>query len=512
MVRAVVAPPAVALRARLERLGGLSERARTWWTLGACFVVVLLLRAPYFGVPLGRDEGGLSYIARHWDGSSLYGDYWVDRPPLLLALFMLGGDRGVRVLGALAAIALIVLVALVARAVAGPQAARIAGLLAALLAGSQAIGAVYTPGELLAAVPSTLSVLCLVLAHRTRRTGYVVAAGAAAVGAVLVKQSFLDAGFAGVVFVAASAIADRDVRLRWPAAYAIGGAIPLVLALLWLAVAGVSIDYFTYTLFGFRLDLLHTLSDSNLPLRERFKQLEEPSWDSGLTLVLIGAALGLVTLYRDRVLLVTLTAWLAAATVGVLGGGSYFNHYLIELVPVSCVIAGAALARTPWPVVVAAVGVVAYLALGSAKEGVDYVNKQTPHRRELAVGRYIKDHARPGDTQYVMYARANVPYYARLRHPYPYLWSLMVRVRPRARAQLIRLLGSSDRPTWLVPWHTPERWGLDPDGELGRTIRRGYRPAATVCDVPIYVRNDRPGPPGVEVGACPAHVAWKSLG
>ena len=56
---------------------------------------------------------------------------------------------------------------------------RIAGLLAALLAGSVSIGAVYTPGELLAAVPSTLSVLCLVLAHRSRQTRFVVAAGAA---------------------------------------------------------------------------------------------------------------------------------------------------------------------------------------------------------------------------------------------------------------------------------------------------------------------------------------------
>lgn len=102
MARAVPAPPAVALRARLKRRGVVSERARTWWTLGGCFLIVLLLRAPYLAVPLGRDEGGLAFLARHWDGGSLYGAYWVDRPPLLLALFklaVLGGDRGVRVLG-----------------------------------------------------------------------------------------------------------------------------------------------------------------------------------------------------------------------------------------------------------------------------------------------------------------------------------------------------------------------------------------------------------------------------
>ena len=55
---------------------------------------------------------------------SLYGDYWVDRPPLLLALFklaVLGGDDGVRALGALAAVALVIAVTLLARAVAGPR-------------------------------------------------------------------------------------------------------------------------------------------------------------------------------------------------------------------------------------------------------------------------------------------------------------------------------------------------------------------------------------------------------
>jgi Dolichyl-phosphate-mannose-protein mannosyltransferase len=515
MVHAAVAPQAVALRARLKRLVVVSERARTWWTLGGCCLIVLLLRAPYLAVPLGRDEGGLAFLARHWEGGSLYGAYWVDRPPLLIGLFkvaVLGGDRGVRVLGALAALALVLLIALLARAVAGSQAARIAGLLAALLAGSVSIGAVYTPGELLAAVPSTLSVLCLVLAHRSRQSRFVVAAGVAAMSAVLVKQSFLDAGFAGVAFVAASAASDRDVRLRWPAAYVAGATIPLGVVLVWLAVAGRSVSFFTYTLFGFRLDLLHTLADSNNPLRERLRQLEEPAWDSGLTVVLIGAVVGLLTLIRDRVLLVTFGAWLAAATVGVLGGGSYFNHYLIELVAVGCVAASLVIARAPMPIGVAALGVVAYLALTAANEGVKYIDLKTPHRRELAVGRYIRDHARAGDTQYVMYARPNVVYYARLRQPYPYLWSLMVRVRPGARTQLLRLLGSSRRPTWLVRWHHPSSWELDPDHSVARAIQRGYRRAAVVCNIPIYVRNDRPRPPGVAVGACPTHVAWTSLG
>ena len=506
MVRAAVVPSSVAWRAGLRRLIAVFERQGAWWTLGGCLLLALLLRLPYLSVPLGRDEGGLAFIARQWEGGSLYGDYWVDRPPLLLGLFkiaVLGGDDGVRVLGALAAVVLVVVITLLARAVAGPRAGIIAGLLAAMMTGSVSIGAVYTHGELLAAVPSTLSVLCLVLAHRSRRHRYVFAAGALAVGAVLVKQSFLDAGFAGAVFVAASAASDRAVRLRWPIAYAAGAAIPLLVVLVWLAAAQLSLDYFIYTLFRFRLDLVQTLAGSNVPLHVRLKRLGEPAWDSGLVLVLAGAVVGLLHLRGDRVLLATFGAWLAAAVVGVLGGGSYFHHYLIELVPVSCVAASAVLARAPMPIGVAALGAVAALALSAANEGVEYLNDRTPHRRELALGRYVREHAQPGDTQYVMYARANVVYYAGLPHPYPYLWSLMVRVRPGAVERLQRLLSSSRRPTWLVGWHAPGSWELDPDRELGRALARGYRRVAVVCRFPVYVRNDHPAPPRFTSITCP---------
>jgi hypothetical protein len=499
-----VAPPA---EKPSGRFGALSERLRTRWALAGCLLLVLALRAPYLSTPLGRDEGGIAYVASHWSvgHGALYGAYWLDRPPLLVGLFRLaglGGDHGVRALGALAAIVLVVAIALLGRAVAGPRAGRLAGLLAAFLAGSVSIGAVYTPGELLAAVPSTLSVLCLVLAHRSRRARFVVAAGALAVGAALIKQSFLDAGVAGVAFVAISAGLDRDVRLRWPLAYAAGAAIPLAVLLVWLAATGLTIGGFVYTLFGFRLDLLHTLAASNLPIHVRLAHLEAPAWSSGLVLVLAGAALGLWHLRRDRVLAVTFGAWLAAATVGVLGGGSYFSHYLIELVPVSCVAAAAVIAGARPPVRLLVLGAFAAVAFGAAYNGAG--SAAHIHRREMAVGHYIRDHARPGDTDYVMYARANVVYYAGLRQPYPYLWSLMVPVRPGAIAQLRRLLGSAQRPTWLVPWQLANLWQLDPGGTTERLLLRGYRLTAIVCGFPIYMRNDRPAPRRVTVSACPS--------
>ena len=490
------------------RFGSVAERLRTWWALGGCILLALLLRVPYLSTPLGRDEGGLAYMAQHWTGGgagSLYGDYWVDRPPLLILLFkaaVLGGEGGVRALGAVAAVALVIGVTLLARAVEGPRAGWIAGLLAALMSGSVSIGSIFTPGEVLAVVPSTFSVLCLVLAHRSRRARFVCAAGLLAVCAALIKQSFLDAGFAGAVFVAASAVSDRDVRRRWALAYVAGAAIPLAALLVWLTAAQQSIGGFVYTLFGFRLQLLDTLAGSDIPLHVRFQKLEEPAWDSGLTIVLVTALVGLSSLRKDRVLLVTFCAWLAAATFGVLGGGSYFAHYLVGLVPVSCVAAAVVLARMPLPVRVAVLAAVLAVALPTAREGAQYEAKHPLRRSEVGVARYLREHARPGDTDYVMYARPNVVYYAGLRHPYPYMWSLMVRAKPGALAELHRHLGGAERPTWLVMWQDDDEWELDTDGRMDRLISDGYRLAAIVCGRAIFLRNDRPRPP-LSLGDCP---------
>ena len=215
-------------------------------------LLALALRAPFFGVALGRDEGGIAFIARQWPGGhgSLYGAYWLDRPPLLVALFKLatlGGDPGVRALGAVAAIGLVLAVWRLGAAVAGEAAGRIAALLAALLTGSFAIGAVYTPAELLAVVPSTLSVLCLV-----RRR--VFAAGLLAVTALMVKQSFIDAGVAGLAFLVVSR------RPRWWLEYAAGAALPVAVLAAW------NLPGYADALVGFRLQALHTLAGSSIPL------------------------------------------------------------------------------------------------------------------------------------------------------------------------------------------------------------------------------------------------------
>jgi hypothetical protein len=287
------------------------------------------------------------------------------------------------------------------------------------LTGSVAIDAVVTPAELLAAVPSALSVLCLVLAHRRREARLVFAGGVLAAAAVLTKQSFIAAGVAGLAFVAVAGVLDRRLRVRWPLVYAAGAGVPLVALLVWQVAARLPDGGFVYALVGFRLDALHALAGSSIPLHERVKALTDPALGSGLVLAVPAALVGLRLLRADRVLVVTLTAWLAAAVVGVLGGGSYWPHYLIELVPVSCVGAAVLLAAAPSRIGLAVLGAGTALSVAAAIAGAGYVAQHPLRQPELAVARYVRGHARPGDTRYVMYARANVGYYAALPTPYP---------------------------------------------------------------------------------------------
>ena len=255
-----------------------------------CLVLCVALRAPFLRVPLGIDEGGFAYVAERWTrhGTSLYGDMWVDRPPALLGLFRLADDLGpdgVRLLGVVAAVALTLLVLALARLVAGRDDAMVpAGILAATLSSSVALRAVATPGELLAAVPSTASVLCGLLAWRRDDGRWLVGAGALAVTAPLVKQSALDGG---VALAALLAVAwwrrhGGPWRAWWPAAAALGGLVPVAALEAYERWAGLGDGAMSYALLGFRVAGLRDLAATSGPFVTSLAALVLPAADAGL--------------------------------------------------------------------------------------------------------------------------------------------------------------------------------------------------------------------------------------
>ncbi len=485
--------------------------ARGPWVLGlGAWVLVallaLLLRLPYLNVAPGIDEGGVAWIARQWGSGHgwLYGGAWLDRPPLLVAAYrvaVLAGPIGIRIMGAVAAVGLVASCSLVAHLVAGERGGRVAALLAALLSGSAAISAVYSPAELLAAVPATLSVAALVAGHQSGRARAFLAAGALAVVALLVKQSFLDAGLAGLAYLATGVVRSRAQTRRAAAAYALGALVPLAGVGAWLLAAHLRAADLLDALFGFRLQALHTLEGSNIPLLTRLTDLAGPALRSGLVLAVPVAAWGLWRRPSDRRIAVVLVAWLAGGLAGVLAGGSYWPHYLIQIVPASAVGVAAVLASLPRRLMrVALLGVVIAAAVTAVAAGVA-VTATPPRRTEAAVARYVRAHARPGDTSYVLYARANLNLAIGLRTPFPYSWSLMMRARPDARGRLLDLLRSSGRPTWIVRWQPPGRWHLDPTGAVARLLATDYTSVASFDGRRVLLRADRLRPdPGLTGG------------
>jgi hypothetical protein len=457
--------------------------------LAASLLLALALRLPFLHAPLGIDEGGLGAIARQWGSGhgSLYGAYWLDRPPLLVALFrvaVLDGAVGVRLLGAAAALGLVAIAWALAGTLGGTRAAVPAALLTAALTGAFAVSAVFTPAELLAAVPAAGSVALLAVAQRRRDPRALVAAGALAVTALLVKQSFFDAGVAGAVFL----LAARGWRARAAAAYGAGVALALAALAGFLAVVHVSASGLAYALFGFRLHALHTLATSSVSLQQRVSGLLGPAEGSGLVIAAPVALAGLVRLWgRNRALALTFAAWTVAAAAGVLGGGSYWPHYLIQLIAPVAVLA----ALAPGRAALAAIAATAALASGVTVAGAVRLHAHPRHHAETAVAAYLRRHARPGDTEYVLYARANLAFYSGLPTPYPYAWSLMDRAIPGATGRLDRLLASPRRPTWIVPWQRARQWGLDPHGTTRRLLHAHYRPVAKVAGHHIYLTTAR---------------------
>ena len=467
-------------------------------------ILTLLLRAPWYDAALGRDEGGVAMVARDWHGGGpfAYGSLFLDRPPLLVALYRLAGDSqvGIRALGAVAGGLLVVTSTLLAVRIAGRRAAPWAAAVAAVLASSYAIRSIFTPAELLAAVPSSASVLLLVVAleRAPRRLWLFAGAGALGAAALLVKQSFGDALAAGVVALVAAKLLGVPWRetARRAGAYFGGVAVVALGLVAWALLTHISAHSVWYAMFGFRIDSVSALVNNSLA--SRLSALDSPLLDSGLAIAGL-FALGAVVRLRGRpVVRITLLAWIAAAAGGILLGGSYWPHYLIALVPAAA--AGAAVAFQRYRVlgalamVAIAAPTVIHAAHAARNDSADSFQHDV-----VATAHYIRDRSLPGDTAWVMYSKVNTLYYTGLRDPYPYNWSLMLRAVPGAEQRLRSLLASNARPTWIVRAEGPRAFGLDKAGITKRLVATHYSSVGRICGSVLLLAHGahvRAAPPG----------------
>lgn len=456
-------------------------------------LTALPLRLPFALRPVSADEGGFLMVGAQWHpGPSLYGAYWVDRPPLLIAIFGIVAHLPDPVLALrLVGVAAVVVAALLAGRVArllvpdtawAPVAA--AGLVV-VLTSTPAFGALAeVDGELLA-LPLVLAAIALAAQGLRERSapGWWVAAGAAAMAAALVKQSMLDGGLAVLVLALGAVPAGAPGRRRRVAAAGLGAVGLLAVVLAVSAWRGSSPTGLWDAVVTFRMEAGRVIA-AGAP---------SSNTDRAHTLlrsvVLSGAvALALLPLLpggqrptsgvRLRLLAGVVLAWEA---VGVVGGGSYWLHYLIGLVPgLVLALLTAVGRRRALPLVGAWIAIAATLAW------VGFWRSAPGDADELRMRQELAAVSTPGQTGLVAFGDPALLWEARLPCPYPLLWSLPVRVRDPRLTALDRLLGSPRRPTWVVvSGEGLGTWGVDAV-RAQATFDRHYREVERFGELGLY--------------------------
>lgn len=504
--RIVFRPQPDPRRARSRRPALVGSRSA--WAVAAVCLGTVLARLPAVRAPLSPDEGGFLLVAAQWHrGTSLYGDYWVDRPPLLLDVFALaaslGGVTPLRLIGMVAACLAVVLAALIAHTLRSspvPVAVLVAGLVS-----SQLLDGFQTSGELLA-IPWVLAgILWWLGSERGREQGatpprvLLLAAGAGACGAaaVLTKQNFIGT----FVFIAAwllvAALRGRRVGVVGQAGAICAGALSVGVVVLTAAwVRGASPARIWDAVVVFRAQAGQVISShGSAASLKRLEQYPAVLLATGLFFVLL-----LFLLARWRRLPATLpeplpiatAALLLWETIGVALGGSYWLHYLLALIPglVLAVIVIAAhdgwrrravSLASGWAAASAAVVAIAYLGMGP------------PATSSTAVAEWLAAHRSPGQSAVVAYGQPNILEEAGVSSPYPQLWSLPVRVRDPRLSELTGVLRSNSAPTWVLVYRSMATWGIDPT-TAQTALERRYRTVADVCGWRVYLRDDEPFP------------------
>lgn len=483
----------------------LSRGSRPWLAIAAIATAVMALHALFLGTALAPDPGGYLLVARQWHGSGplLYGNLWVDRPPLLLVAFAVAGPfgaLGVQVLACLCAGVLVVAAGWAGWAVAGNSAARWCALTAGALSTSVAIDAQNLDGELLAA-PLVMVSCALVLhaVYRSRSLRYrlvlVVGAGIFAVGAMLVKQNFVDAfAFAGILLVlpgSRTVLRGRD-RLTMLAMFGASAAAVLAVVAAWAYSHGQlhALWFATYT-FRAKAGAVISAGSWHAP-QARLFELFWLALFSGVAFLLAGAVLAhQKSLRRADPFVAAMAAGLLVELTGIALGGSFWPHYLIGLIPMLALGAGVAAARhASWGFVSMRLVIVAsaVVSLISTPTAALVAHSNPPKSERTAT--WLAGVADPTDTVIVTFSHPNVIEASGLSTVYPYVWSLPARtLDPDLRLFEATVLGAN-APTWIVEWEPFNTWQLDPHHHVADAIAGRYRKVARVCNHPVWLRDD----------------------
>jgi 4-amino-4-deoxy-L-arabinose transferase-like glycosyltransferase len=482
------------------------DRSRAGRMVWAAAVVAFLARFPSLLWPLRPDEAGFLMVARAWqpEPDSLYGRYWVDRPPpiiwLVQATDRVAGPYAHRLVGALACSLLVLAAAAAAREVAvragvlDPAAVRrLAGWVAvatAALVCNAEIDPVAAKGELFG-IPLVMASCWLALrAVRRVSAGDAFLAGLLAMLAVGMKQSIVGGLVFGAVLLAGSLVArqvsPRDA-LRCAVAAAAGAAVPVAVVVAWAVGAGVRLQTLWYAVVTFRSDASHVLATyQSAGATNRIWVLLLIFVGTGMLLVVALFAVRLRSLLRhDPVPVVAIAVMLLVDLLGVALSGSFWTPYLFVPLPglalaLAALVAHDHLDRVRHRLTPAAVGLVVVSSIVALVGWTGaWVVGRVPV--EVRTGEAIAAAAWPGDRVLVYGGRADIQWATGTQSPYPYLWSLPMRTLDPGLDDLEEVLTGSNPPTWFVEATYITTWSELGTVAIQSSLIRKYEFVQTAC-------------------------------
>jgi hypothetical protein len=260
----------------------------------------------------------------------------------------------------------------------------------------------------------------------------------------------------------------------------------LGLVAFWTMAHGTSVTGVFDAMYPFRIEAGRVMAASNRDSAHLRLWVLVACWVVSGGVVIMGLATRALVTRRLR----SAATWGLVATVvfdivSIALGGSYWNHYLIQLVVPIAVLSGLLVAmRQPAArAVVAAVALAAGIAL--------IVHVAVPRSTTASsVGDAIGVVAGPQDTIVTTWGHADVTLASGLRSPYPYLWSLPARTLDPRLTKLTALLSGPRAPTWFVTWRGVSRWKFHGGGPIAaRALAEHYYAVTKVNGHTIYLHR-----------------------
>jgi hypothetical protein len=364
-------------------------------------------------------------------------------------------------------------------------AGRIAGYAAAALmatfGASPYIESFTLSGELLASLPAVLSLLAFTQYVRSSRSRWLVLAGVFTGCALMVRQSAFDAALAAVAYL----LITQGRRAVPKIGLLVGGAaLPVAVGI----IAARDPGEWSSAVIAYRWRGDSILTGSFMYRLGLFGD-SMPAAAYALALLALLAAIG----WGRAPLLARL--WLAAALVGVVGGGNFHYHYYIQLVPPLCILSGVGVVRLLKErrrMLVLATGAVAAATIAltvptwfeSGRAQARSIWPHDPHLvHDAAIARYVRANTRPKDKIFVIWGAASIYYLANREPALRYMWLRNIQSLPGAldRARRVLLLRKAKL---VVVVQDPAR--IDKAGVTDRILRERYERVVWIDGVPIY--------------------------